>query len=144
MTEGLFGLLTIVALGLALTLAAIAGVYVRRLERRTTSQISEEIGSARSVVRKLRKREPMSAEELDYARQIVADRGSLMALCIPGALFMLGCFYVFGSLYHLHGATPSERTFLGVIPMLTSTNLARGLRSSARLKRRLPDAPAAS
>ncbi|CQD20577.1 hypothetical protein BN000_04957 [Mycobacterium europaeum] len=144
MTEGLFGLLTVVALGLALTLAAIAAVYVRRLERRTTSPMSEEIGSAKEVVRKLRKREPMSAEELDYARQVVADRGSLMALCIPGALFMLGCFYVFGSLYHLHGATPSERTFLGVIPMLTSTNLALRLRSSARLKRRLRSAPIAA
>ena len=143
-TEGLFGLLTVVALGLALTLAAIAAVYVRRLERRTTSPMSEEIGSAKEVVRKLRKREPMSAEELDYARQVVADRGSLMALCIPGALFMLGCFYVFGSLYHLHGATPSERTFLGVIPMLTSTNLALRLRSSARLKRRLRGAPIAA
>ncbi len=137
MTEGLFGLLTVVALGLAVTLAAIAAVYVRRLERRTTSPISEEIGSAKEVVRKLRKREPMSPDELDYARQIVADRGSLMALCIPGALFMLGCFYVFGSLYHLHGATPSERTVLGVIPMLTSTNLALRLISAARLKRRL-------
>lgn len=144
MTEGLFGLLTVVALGLALILAAIAAVYVRRMEIRTTSPISEEIGSAKEVVRKLRKREPMSAEELDYARQIVADRGSLMALCIPGALFMLGCFYVFGSLYHLHGATPSERTFLGVIPMLTSTNLALRLRSSARLKRRLRSAPIAA
>ncbi|BBX99753.1 hypothetical protein ACKUT9_09040 [Mycobacterium seoulense] len=144
MTEGLFGLLTVVALGLALTLAAVAAVYVRRLERRTTSPISEEIGSAKEVVRKLRKREPMSPDELDYARQVVADRGSFMALCIPGALFMLGCFYVFGSLYHLHGATPSERTFLGVIPMLTSTNLALRLRSSARLKRRLDSAPIAS
>ncbi|MGD1173342.1 hypothetical protein ACKUVQ_08670 [Mycobacterium seoulense] len=144
MTEGLFGLLTVVALGLALTLAAVAAVYVRRLERRTTSPISEEIGSAKEVVRKLRKREPMSRDELDYARQVVADRSSFMALCIPGALFMLGCFYVFGSLYHLHGATPSERTFLGVIPMLTSTNLALRLRSSARLKRRLDSAPIAS
>ncbi|OBH06015.1 hypothetical protein [Mycobacterium sp. E3247] len=144
MTEGAFGLLTVIALGLALTLATIAAAYVRRMEKRPTSPISEEIGSARDVVRKLRKREPMSAEELDYARQIVADRGSLLALCIPGALFMLGCFYVFGSLYHLHGATPSERTFLGVIPMLTSTNLARGLRSSARLKRRLRDAHVAA
>ncbi|MGD1237071.1 hypothetical protein [Mycobacterium seoulense] len=144
MTEGLFGLLTVVALGLALTLAAVAAVYVRRLERRTTSPISEEIGSAKEVVRKLRKREPMSPDELDYARQVVADRSSFMALCIPGALFMLGCFYVFGSLYHLHGATPSERTFLGVIPMLTSTNLALRLRSSARLKRRLDSAPIAS
>ncbi|BBZ74167.1 hypothetical protein [Mycobacterium paraseoulense] len=144
MTEGLFGLLTVVALGLALTLAAVAAAYVRRLERRTTSPRSEEIGSAKEVVRKLRKREPMSPDELDYARQVVADRSSFMALCIPGALFMLGCFYVFGSLYHLHGATPSERTFLGVIPMLTSTNLALRLRSSARLKRRLRSAPIAS
>ncbi|OBF13115.1 hypothetical protein A5730_00370 [Mycobacterium sp. ACS4054] len=137
MTEGLFGLLTVVALALALTLAAIAAVFVRRMERRPPTPMSEEIGSARTVVRKLRKREPMSAEELAYARQVVADRGSFMALCIPGALFMLGCFYVFGSLYHLHGATPSERTFLGVIPMLTSTNLALRILSSARLKRRL-------
>lgn len=144
MTEGLFGLLTVVALGLALTLAAVGAVYVRRLERRTTSPVSEEIGSAKEVVRKLRKREPMSPDELEYARQVVADRSSFMALCIPGALFMLGCFYVFGSLYHLHGATPSERTFLGVIPMLTSTNLALRLRSSARLKRRLGSAPIAS
>lgn len=143
-TEGLFGLLTVVAFGLALTLAAIATVFVRRMERRPTTPISEEIGSAKEVVRKLRKREPMSPEELDYAKQIVADRSSFMALCIPGALFMLGCFYVFGSLYHLHGATPSERTFLGVIPMLTSTNLALRLLGSARLKRRLRSAPTAS
>ncbi|GAA4543058.1 hypothetical protein [Mycobacterium paraffinicum] len=143
-TEGLFGLLTVVALGLALTLAAIATVFVRRMERRPTAPISEEIGSAKEVVRKLRKREPMSPEELDYAKQIVADRSSFMALCIPGTLFMLGCFYVFGSLYHLHGATPSERTFLGVIPMLTSTNLALRMLGSARLKRRLRSASTAS
>jgi Kef-type K+ transport system membrane component KefB len=79
----------------------------------------------------------MSPDELDYAKRLVADRGSLLTLCIPGALFMLGCFYVFGSLYHLHGATPSERTFIGVIPMLTSTNLAIQIRRHARLKRRL-------
>ena len=53
----------------------------------------------------------------------VSDRGSFMALCIPATIFSIGCFYVFGSLEHLHGATPSERTFLGVIPMFTSTNL---------------------
>ncbi|WP_374022363.1 hypothetical protein [Mycobacterium sp. HNNTM2301] len=144
MTLGLFGLLAVVSLALAITLATVAAVYVRRLERRRPPPIAEEIGGARHVVRKLRKREPMSAEELDYARQVVSDRGSVMALCIPGALFMLGCFYVFGSLYHLHGATPSERTFLGVIPMLTSSNLALRLLSSARLKRRLRTAPVAS
>jgi Kef-type K+ transport system membrane component KefB len=79
----------------------------------------------------------MSNDELDYAKQIVADRSSPMAFCIPGTLFMLGCFFVLGSLYYLHGATPSERTFLGVIPILTSTNLAIRLRRSARLKGRL-------
>jgi hypothetical protein len=134
---GLWGLLTVGALTLALVLATVAGVYVNRLEGRATVPISEEIGSARTVLYKVRKGEPMSKDELDYANQVVADRSSVMALCIPGALFMLGCFFVLGSLYHLHGATPSERTFLGVIPMMTSTNLAIQLRRSARLKRRL-------
>jgi hypothetical protein len=129
-----WGYLTIVALSLALVLAFIGFLYIRRLESRPTLPISEEIGSAKSVIKKARKREPMSADELAYAKQVVADRAAISALCIPGALFMLGCFFVFGSLYHLHGATPSERTFLGVIPMFTSTNLAIQLRRSARLK----------
>lgn len=137
MTTGLFGLLTVVALVAALVLASLGGVFVNKLEKRPALAISEEIGSAKAVMRKARKREPMSDEELAYARQIVADRGALRAVCIPGALFMLGCFFVLGSLYHLHGATPSERTFLGVIPMFTSTNLAIQLRRSARVKRRL-------
>jgi hypothetical protein len=133
----LYGYLTIVALALALVFAAFAAVHVKRLGDRTPAPISEEIGSAKAVLNKVRKREPMSNDELDYAKQIVADRSSPMAFCIPGTLFMLGCFFVLGSLYYLHGATPSERTFLGVIPMLTSTNLAIRLRRSARLKGRL-------
>ena len=132
-----FGYLTIVALVLMLVLAAFASVLVRRIQSRAPTAKSEEIGSATAVIRKLRKREPMSKDELDYARQIVADRSSILAYCIPGTVFMLGCFYVFGSLYHLHGATPSERTFLGVIPMLTSTNLTIRMLGSARLKGRL-------
>lgn len=137
MSSALYGLLTAVSLALALIVAAVAAVHVNRLERRTTTPISEEIGSAKAVLHKVRKGEPMSQDEVDYAKQVVADRGSLMTLCIPGALFLLSCFFVFGSLYHLHGATPSERTFLGVIPMLTSTNLAIQIRRSARLRRRL-------
>ncbi len=137
MNSTLFGFLAMLVLAIALVMAAIASVYVKRLADRPTTPISEEVGSARTVVAKVRKRQPMSPEELEYAKQVVGDRASLMALCIPGALFMLGCFYVLGSLEHLHGATPSERTFLGVIPMLTSTNLALRLLSSARLKRRL-------
>ncbi|WP_406816555.1 hypothetical protein [Mycobacterium sp. M23085] len=137
MSTHLYGLLTLLTLGLAVTLAAVAAVYVNSLEGRPTAPISEEVGSAKTVLHKVRKGEPMSQDELHYAKQVVADRASLMTLCIPGALFMLGCFFVFGSLYHLHGATPSERTFLGVIPMLTSTNLAIQIRRSARLRRRL-------
>ena len=79
----------------------------------------------------------MTQDELVYARRVIGDRSSVIALAIPGMIFMLGCFYVFGSLEHLHGATPSERTFLGVIPMLTSTNLAIRMISTTRLKRRL-------
>ena len=137
MALGLWGALTLIALTLVLTFASVATVFVKRLAARPTMPISEEIGSAKTVLDKVRKGQPMSQEELDYAKQVVADRGSLMALCIPATLFTLGCFYVLGSLEHLHGATPSERTFLGVIPMFTSTNLAIRLRASARLKKRL-------
>ena len=137
MILGSWGFLTILAFVLTLVLAAFASVFVKRLGDRAPTPISEEIGSAKEVMRKVRKREPMSKDELDYAKQIVADRTSLMAFCIPGALFMVGCFYVFGSLYHLQGATPSERTFLGVFPMLAATNFTTQILRSARLKRRL-------
>ena len=137
MNSGLWGVLTIVALALALVFAAFAGAYVRRLDRRVPAALSDEIGSAKAVTRKVRKGEPMSADELDYAKQLLAARSSLMTFCIPGALFMVGCFYVFGSLYHLHGATPSERTFLGVFPMLAAMNFTTQILRSIRLKRRL-------
>lgn len=137
MNSGLYGYLTILALALALVFVAFASVFVKRLGDRPSTPVSEEIGSAKAVTRKVRKGEPMSKDEFDYAKQIVAVRSSLIALCIPGALFMLGCFYVFGSLYQLHGATPSERTFLGVFPMLASINFTTQILRSARLKRRL-------
>jgi hypothetical protein len=137
MNLGLLGDLTISALVLALVFAAFASVFIRRLADRAPTPISEEVRSTKAVMDKLRKREPMSKDELDFAKQVIADRRSLMAYCIPGALFSVGCFYVFGSLYHLHGATPSERTFLGVFPMLASTNFAIRLLSSTRLKGRL-------
>ena len=137
MDSALFGLLTLVTLALALVFGAFAAVHVKRLGDRTPPPISEEIWSTTAVLKKVRKREPMSPDEVAYAKQIVADRSSPMAFCIPGSLFMLGSFYIFGSLYYLHGAQPSERTFLGLIPMLTSTNLAVRLLRSARLKGRL-------
>jgi len=132
-----FGLVSVVALVLALVFAAFAGVYVRQLESRPPVGMGDEIGSAKTVTRKVRKGEPMSADELAYAKQVIGARSSVMAFFIPGALFMIGCFYVFGSLYHLHGATPSERTFLGVFPMLASLNFTTQILRSLRLKRRL-------
>jgi len=137
MESSLFAFVTIVALALALVFAVFAGLYVRRLEARTFNPIGDEIGSARTVARKVRKGEPMSADELEYAKQIIGARSSVITFCIPATLFMLGLFYVFGSLYHLHGATPSERTFLGVFPMLASMNFTTQILRSARLKRRL-------
>nr|WP_253849360.1 hypothetical protein [Mycobacterium asiaticum] len=120
--------------------ACFAAAYVRRLSKQPTTPLSEEPGRARVVVQKLRHREPMSQDEREYAKQVVTNRGSLLALSIPGMMFLLGCFYVFGSLEHLHGARPSERTFLGLIPILASTNLALRMLSSAKLKRRLKKA----
>ncbi|OBF19851.1 hypothetical protein A5725_17675 [Mycobacterium kubicae] len=137
MELGLYGCLTVASLVLALVFAACASVLVNRMHQRAPAPLSEEIGSAKTVIAKVRKRQPLSEDEFLLAKQIIDDRSSVLAYCIPGALFMLGCFFVFGSLEHLHGATPSERTFLGVIPMFTSTNLALRLLSSAKLKRRL-------
>jgi Kef-type K+ transport system membrane component KefB len=137
-----WAVLTIVSFAFILVFATIAGVYVARLGRRPTMPITEQVGGIPEVLRKLRKREPMSDDELAVARQATSDRGSFMALCIPLTIFCIGCFYVFGSLdyVHLNGGTPSERTFLGVIPMLTSTNLAVRMIMSASLKRRLKKA----
>ncbi|MEZ0364807.1 hypothetical protein ACAG26_14045 [Mycobacterium sp. pUA109] len=139
-----WGLLTLIALAVALVLVSIAFIYTRRLERQPTLPISEEIGAAPRVLRKLRKREPMTPEEFEYAQRIVAIRGNPMAFCIPFTLFALSCYYVLGCLEYLHGATPSERTFIGVIPMVTSTNLAVQLLRARRLKGRLRNAPVAA
>jgi hypothetical protein len=98
---------------------------------------SEEIGAAQRVIKKLRKRETMTREEFAYAQRIVDIRGNPMALCIPFTLFALSTYYVFGCLEYLQGATPSERTFIGLIPMFTSTNLAIQLLRVKRLKGRL-------
>jgi hypothetical protein len=143
MNKSLWAYLTIIALVAVLVFGTIAFVFVRRLLIRAPVPMGEEVGSVFLVLRKLRKREPMSDDELALAEQAVSDRRSLMAYSIPAAVFSIGCFYVFGSLEHLHGATPSERTFLGVIPMLTSTNLAIRLLRSASLKGRLQTQPKA-
>jgi hypothetical protein len=136
-----WAVLSVIAFAAILVFAALGTMMVFRLVRRPALPLSSEVGSIPTVLRKLRNREPMTEEELTLARQAIADRGSPLALCIPATLFSLGCFFVFGSLEQLHGKTPSERTFLGVFPMLTAANLAIQLLRSASLKRRLPRRP---
>jgi hypothetical protein len=101
--------------------------------------LGEEVGAHKAVLAKLRKREPMSQHEFEYASELVSDARSPLAYAIPAALFTIGFFYVVGCLFMLHedGGNPSFRTFVGGIPMLTSTNIAAQLRRVARLKGRL-------
>lgn len=121
--------------------AACVFVYISRLERRTSHPLGDEVGAHKAVLAKLRKREPMSQDEVDYATELVADARSPLAYAIPAALFTIGFFYVVGCLFVLHidGGQPSFRTFIGGIPMLTSTNMAVQLRKVAHLKGRLKD-----
>jgi hypothetical protein len=132
---GLFGYLTILAGIAELVFGVFFYICIKRLLRRTPTPITEEIGSSKKVLGKLRKGEPMSKEEIDFATQIIADRGSLIAFSIPAALFTLGCFYVFGSL-ELHGTT-SLRTYIGLGPMFGSINITIRLLRIAALKKRL-------
>jgi hypothetical protein len=132
----LFGYLMALAFVAELVFAAFALAFVQRLLKRAPTPLSEQIGSVRTVLRKLRKGEPISKDELDLATQIIADRRSLMAYSIPAAIFTIGCLYVFGTLDRLHGATPSLRTYIGVIPMLGAINLTIQLLRIAALNRR--------
>jgi hypothetical protein len=101
--------------------------------------LGEKVGAHKAVLAKLRKRESMSQDELDYATELVSDARSPLAYAIPAALFTMGFFYVVGCLYMLHrdGGNPSFRTFIGGIPMLTSMNIVAQLRRVARLKGKL-------
>jgi hypothetical protein len=134
---GLWGLLMFIALGFEVVFASLAFVYTRRLLRLQTLPLGDELNSYQKALRKLRKNEPMSQDEWNLAERIIEIRRSPMAYSVPAAFMTMGIFYVFGSLEYLHGHTPSERTFLGVIPMFTATNLIIQMRKSARLNKRL-------
>jgi hypothetical protein len=127
---------SIIAVAAIMVFAVLGAAFVIRLLGRTTLPVSDEVGGISTVLRKLRNREPMTDDEVALAQQATADRASFMALCIPATLFSIGCFFVFGSLAELHGAKSSERTFLGVFPMLTATNFSLQLLRSSRLKKR--------
>ncbi|KQY08006.1 hypothetical protein ASD37_08560 [Mycobacterium sp. Root135] len=139
MDLGLWGVLTVLAAVAGLSFAACVFVYVRRLENRTPAPLGEEVGAHKAILAKVRKGEPLSREEFDYATELVTDARSPLALAIPATLFCTGFFYVVGCLYelHLYGGDPSFRTFIGGIPMLTSMNIAVQLRKVARLRGRL-------
>lgn len=132
---GLFGYLTILAGIAELVFGVFFFIFIKRLLGRTSTRVSEEIGSSKKILGKLRKGEPMSKDEIDFATQTIIDRGSLMAFSIPAAVFTLGCFYVFGSL-ELHG-TSSLRTYIGLGPMFGSINITIRLLRIAALKKRL-------
>jgi hypothetical protein len=142
---GPWGYLTIFAGVMELFFATCVFVYVTRMENRTSAALGEKVGAHKAVLAKLRKREPMSQDEIDYASELVSDARSPLAYAIPAALFTMGFFYVVGCLFMLHeyGGNPSFRTFVGGIPMLTSMNIAAQLRRVARLKGRLQETPLA-
>ena len=141
MSLGPWGDLTILAALMEIVFATCVFVYIGRLEKRTSHPLGEKVGAHKAVLAKLRKREPMSQDEVDYATELVTDARSPLAYAIPAALFTMGLFYVVGCLFVLHidGGHPSFRTFIGGIPMLTSMNIAAQLRRVARLKGRLPE-----
>lgn len=142
MNLGIWGDLTILAGVAEIFFATCVFVYFGRLDRRTPAPLGETVGAHKAVLAKLRKREPLSQPEFDYATELVNDARSPLAFAIPAALFTMGFFYIVGCLFMLqfHGGHPSFRTFIGGIPMLTSMNMAAQLRRVAGLKGRLQDA----
>jgi hypothetical protein len=139
---GLWGDLTIFAVVMALVFAGCVFTFITRLENRTPAPLGEKVGAHKEVLAKLRKRESLSQDEVDYAAELISDARSPLAYAMPAVLFTMGFFYVVGCLYMLHrdGGDPSFRTFIGGIPMLTSMNIVAQLRRVARLKGRLAQA----
>lgn len=141
MNLGPWGDLSILAAVMEIFFATCVFVYISRLERRTSHPLGDTVGAHKAVLAKLRKRQPMSRDEVDYATELVNDARSPLAYAIPASLFTIGFFYVVGCLFmlHLDGGEPSFRTFIGGIPMLTSINMAVQLRKVAWLNRKLRD-----
>jgi hypothetical protein len=139
---GVWGYLTILAGMMAVTFASCVFMYITRLEKRTPAALGEQVGAHKAVLAKVRKRQPLTQEEYEYATELVSDARNPLAYAIPAVLFSMGFFYVVGCLYelHVHGGNPSFRTFIGGIPMLTSMNIAAQLHRVAHLKKKLQEA----
>jgi hypothetical protein len=142
MNSGPWGYLTVLAAASAMTCAACVFVYIGRLENRMPAPLGEKVGAHKAILAKLRKREPLTQDEYEYASELVADARSPLAYAIPATLFSAGFFYVVGCLYELqlYGGNPSFRTFIGGLPMLGSLNIFAQLRRVARLNKRLKGA----
>ncbi|AKS34012.1 hypothetical protein [Mycolicibacterium goodii] len=138
----IWGDLTILAGVLIVTFGACVFVYISRLEKRPPAALGEQVGAHKAVLAKLRKRQPMTRDEFEYATEMVTDARSPLAYAIPAVMFTMGFFYVVGCLYelHVHGGNPSFRTFVGFLPMLSSVNIAVQFRRVARLKGKLRQA----
>ena len=126
--------LTIFVGAMALVFASCAFVYVQRLEKRPRSALGEKVGAHKAVLAKLRKREPLSPEETEYAEELVSDARSPLAYCMPAAIFTMGLFYIVGCYQQLHGAHATARTFIGLIPMFASINMFVQLLKVAKKK----------
>lgn len=138
----LFGYLALVAGVAVFVFGAFAYIFVNRLQGHAATPISEENGSFRKVLGRLRKDEPMAQDEIEFAAQTIADRGSLLAYSLPAAVFSLGCVFLFGGL-EVHGVS-SLRPYIGLFPMLGAVNMTIQLCRIAALKERLrscPDCP---
>ncbi|MGB8404597.1 MAG: hypothetical protein WCE30_11110 [Mycobacterium sp.] len=133
----LFGKLADLALVSLLLAATIMFFYIQRLRKQPQLPMAEGVRAKQTVLTKVRKRQPMTHEELEYATQVVDNQRTLVTFAIPLGIFSLGCFYVLGSLEQLHGATPSERTFLGIIAMFSSINVTAQIFRVIKLKKRL-------
>src|SRR4051812_14026564 len=122
-----------------LVFAACVFVYIGRLENRKPAPLGEKVGAHKAVLAKLRKRESMSQDEIDYATELISDARSPLAYSIPAALFTMGFFYVVGCLYqlHVHGGAPSFRTFIGGVSLFTSLKIFAQLGRGAPLKSQL-------
>lgn len=142
MDFSVWGCLTMLVAVLGLSFVGCAFVFVRRMEDRTPAALGEQLGAHKAVLAKLRKRQPLSPDELEYAQEMIGDCRSPLAFAIPATIVCMGSFYVFGCLQQLHGAPPSIRTFIGALPVLGATNLTTQLLRVARLKGRLKEASA--
>ena len=56
----------------------------------------------------MRKREPLTQDEFDYATGLVDDARSPLAFAIPAVLFAMGFFYVVGCPHELHVYVPAS------------------------------------